>query len=70
MEGRPEVTRRVNTTRITNFTISPNLHVEILVAYLRKHYPEFRGFADDAFEMDFNPDGSALVKAHKESFSQ
>jgi hypothetical protein len=37
------------------------------VAYLRKHYPEFRGFADDEFEVDFNPDGSVIAKAHKET---
>jgi hypothetical protein len=66
MEGRPTVTRKVRTTREVRFTLSVDEHAEAVVNYLRRHYAEFRGFANDELEIDWNTDGTVQLHALKE----
>lgn len=65
MEGRPKTNKTIRITRETKFELTYEQIEPVLIAHLRKVYPEFRGYEDHEIEIDWI-DGTAVINAAKE----
>lgn len=66
IEGRPETRKIVRTTRTTKFMLVKADIEKILIAHLRKVYPEFRGYADDEIEATWMSESIAFDALREE----
>ena len=67
MSDKPVSITKISRTREVRWTMPESVHKAAILIYLHKNYPNFRGFKNDEYDVDFLEDGTVKIYACKES---
>ena len=64
--ARPISETKITKIRKVKYKMPGTEHDNIIIAYLRKQYPNFRGFVNEDFEFSYSIEGDIEIEAFKE----
>lgn len=70
IEGRPTVNRKTQVTREVEFTLTGEQLNDLIIPYLQKTFPEFRGFTDDEITIEWESKTEDTVTAYIYAFQE